>query len=65
MTIYFRLTSNRYDTWMRAIGRDRTMEHFSVSNRMCSDHFLDEDNNIEKNTWKLKPGAVPVVISAA
>ncbi|CAH1163317.1 unnamed protein product [Phaedon cochleariae] len=58
---YFSLTTRRHDAWMKALGRDPTIEHLSQNNSVCSEHFLDQDKIIENNRCQLKPTAIPML----
>ncbi|KAG5862646.1 hypothetical protein JTB14_004915 [Gonioctena quinquepunctata] len=56
---YFCLTRARHDIWMRALGRDPTVEHSSEKNVICSKHFSPEDLYTKGQRMFLKLNAVP------
>lgn len=60
MKLNFRLTKQRHDSWLRAIGRNPEQEHLSTSNVICSEHFADSDF-LNKEKTKLCSAAVPSV----
>lgn len=58
---YFRLTKNRHDAWMEALGRNPNIEHLSCSNSVCSEHFAEEHIIFKNRCVRLKPNAVPTL----
>lgn len=55
----FRLTKQRHDSWLRALGRD-PVDRMSYANVICSEHFVDSDF-VVPGTSKLSPKAVPSI----
>lgn len=59
--IFFcRLTENRYNVWLQALGIDPSIEKVSTHNRVCSVHFAVEDMKVTpRGKTLLKSGAIP------
>ncbi|KAJ8946437.1 hypothetical protein NQ318_014424 [Aromia moschata] len=67
---YYRLTAERYESWMQAIGRD-PKENLSIThNAICSDHFtqdshiyVDDKRVLKKVGSTLQEGGIDLDIS--
>ncbi|CAH1114370.1 unnamed protein product [Psylliodes chrysocephalus] len=55
----YQLTSSRYVSWMRALGRNPDIENLTTHNVVCSAHFTDADFLFVNEKRNLKTGAVP------
>lgn len=56
---YFRLTRRRHHMWMRALGRDPTIETLNTYNVVCSNHFLESDIITNRAKLYLRENAIP------
>ncbi|KAG5877175.1 hypothetical protein JTB14_032127 [Gonioctena quinquepunctata] len=56
---FFSLTKKRYRSWMKAIGRDPSIEKLSHGNVICEEHFIIDDFITSGGKKRLKHDAVP------